>query len=189
MPRLGHPCRQQLCRTSAAQHPRQPALKGGVRLAAVEPASVAVAGDFAASCCRSSRGWCVAPHPETPETLKPGASQELFNDPPRTNIYVGDQSDREGWARFRKQMADKGVSFDVILDDGELELRGCPDPVSLQQGWPGCTPAAVATSHVVYARLASVRAWVLCLPHYSSYDKHQIRIVAGGHTMEQQVGA
>jgi hypothetical protein len=45
-------------------------------------------------------------------------AQELFNDPPRTNIYVGDQSDREGWARFRRQMAEKGVSFDVILDDG-----------------------------------------------------------------------
>ena len=53
---------------------------------------------------------------QTPNS-KPYA-QELFNDPPRTNIYVGDQSDREGWARFRRQMAEEGVSFDVILDDG-----------------------------------------------------------------------
>ena len=61
------------------------------------------------------------------QRLHPAHMQELFNDPPRTNIYVGDQSDREGWARFRRQMAEKGVSFDVILDDGAaLSADGHP---------------------------------------------------------------
>ena len=35
------------------------------------------------------------------------------------NIFIADQSDREMWQRFRKQMRRDKIYFDVILDDGE----------------------------------------------------------------------
>lgn len=47
-------------------------------------------------------------------------SQELFEDPPRVNIFIADQSDREMWRAFRKQMRRDKIFFDVILDDGAL---------------------------------------------------------------------
>ena len=34
------------------------------------------------------------------------------------NIFIADQSDREMWRAFRKQMRRDKIFFDVILDDG-----------------------------------------------------------------------
>lgn len=63
---------------------------------------------------------------------------------------MGDQSDREGWARFRRQMAEKGVSFDVILDDGAAvnpnlnsAAAGLPAAPYSMRGLPYCRLGAL----------------------------------------------
>ena len=46
-------------------------------------------------------------------------AQELFHDPPKVNIVLGDQGSRDFWQRFREQMSALNVTFDIILDDGD----------------------------------------------------------------------
>jgi hypothetical protein len=60
-------------------------------------------------------------------------TQELFNNPPRVNIMLGDQGDRGFWQRFREQVAEANVKFDIILDDGEQKhcwTMPCPSTVT-----------------------------------------------------------
>lgn len=56
-------------------------------------------------------------------------AQELFHNPPRVRILIGDQGSRDWWADFRKQAATANLTFDIILDDGASPRLRCRLPL------------------------------------------------------------
>ena len=101
------------CSTHTARQPARSSDRRVLEPAASQSATAArkVWHDTGLPPCKGTSPDCASSQPIT---------QELFEDPPRVNIFIADQSDREMWRAFRKQMRRDKIFFDVILDDGAL---------------------------------------------------------------------
>jgi hypothetical protein len=117
---------------------------------------------------------CANQHSVNKSTNRRLTAQELFHDPPKVHIVLGDQGSRDFWQRFREQMSTLNVTFDVILDDGD-----CGQCQTRRVGWlVMCTVRRACTACMVVpyrSTNGAVAGLTIC------------SLAAGGHVMQQQV--